>query len=118
MMKMKNSRLFALAMTLVMTVSMTSVHAEQEQVTAETAPPTIVQRNVNNVLQMPSDGLALNVLGGYTERDSANNITALNFPTTAAGEIDTQVLVDNTENYLANYLTDTQVGRVFFISEW
>lgn len=90
-----------MAMLTVATVCSISVKSNLDGVTATD------NRNQNYVLQMPSDGLALNTMRQYATKDSSGNITALDLP-------DADTLKNNVHAYLDNYLDGTSVGRLFF----
>lgn len=104
----------SLIMVLVLVVSVVGVSSVIEKGNTRTVEAA-TERNVNNVLQMPCDGLAYNTLDQYTVAESGSNLSDLTFPTVdGTDEIDTSQIRKNVEDYLANYLSDTQVGRVLF----
>ena len=89
------------------TITATAVCSMTVNLGRDNATATESARNQNYVLQMPSDGLALNTMRQYATKDSSGNITALNLP-------DTETLKNNVHEYLDNYLIGTSVGRLFF----
>lgn len=115
-MKKRLKVLGVLVLVVVLVVSvMTGLSEGNAKGNVEKAEAASTTRNVNNVIQMPCDGLAYNSIGEYAVEESGTNLSSLTFPTVEeTGEIDMEQIRTNVEEYLANYLEDTQVGRVFF----
>ena len=71
--------------------------------------------NKNYILQLPCDGIAMNVLPKYAKgRDIINYVEDVDFPKNSDGAIDKEKIRNETEYYLSRFLSGTSIGRVFF----
>ena len=71
--------------------------------------------NPDYVLQLPCDGIIMNVIYKYAfGRDKINYVEGIDFPKTADGKIDKQKIKHETEEYLEKFVSGTSIGRVFF----
>ena len=71
--------------------------------------------NPDYVLQLPCDGIIMNVIYKYAfGRDKINYVEGIDFPKTADGKIDKQKIKRETEEYLEKFVSGTSIGRVFF----
>lgn len=114
-MKKIGKHILAGTMVLVLATSVVRTFFFDEEKGNAAMVEAAAERNINNVLQMPCDGLAYNTLDQYATAESGSNLSDLTFPTVeGTEEIDTAQIRKNVEEYLSNYLSDTQVGRVFF----
>lgn len=71
--------------------------------------------NRNYVLQLPCDGILMNVIHKYAYgKDKINYVEGVNFPKTADGEVDRERIKKETEEYLSAFVSETSIGRIFF----
>lgn len=71
--------------------------------------------NPNYILQMPCDGIILNVIHKYAGgKDKNNRVEFVELPKNDKGFIDKELLKRETEEYLSKFISGTSIGRIFF----